>query len=415
MAHPSPRSPRRRAWRALVVVPLAAIAAACVAPPLPPPGSSTTTSSTAATSSTTSTAPPIGDGRPTPPLVTDGADLVDAQGETVTLRGINWFGFETETHLVHGLWARDYRAMLAQIADLGYDTIRLPWSVQAIRSSSISGLNTSLGANAQLAGKTPLQAMDAIIDGAADEGLLVLLDNHRLNDASIPELWYGDGYTEQDWLDSWRLLADRYADRPNVIGADLKNEPHGAATWGSGNLTTDWRLAAERAGEVVLSEAPHWLIVVEGVSGTVPGQQLSGHWWGGNLEAAGAYPVRLSIPHRVVYSPHEYGPGVYDQAWFHTGDLTATMHDRWEKGFGYLQTQDIAPVLVGEFGGKSVDTTSLEGRWQNLFVDWLDARELSFTYWTWNPNSSDTGGVLTDDWTTVRADKQAMLDRLLDG
>ena len=33
----------------------------------------------------------------------------------------------------------------------------------------------------------------------------------------------------------------------DVIGADLKNETHGPATWGTGG-PTDWRRAAERAG-----------------------------------------------------------------------------------------------------------------------------------------------------------------------
>lgn len=30
-------------------------------------------------------------------------------------------------------------------------------------------------------------------------------------------------------------------------------------------------------------------------------------------------------------------------------------------------------------------------------------------YWSWNPNSGDTGGILNDDWTTVRQDKVNLL------
>jgi hypothetical protein len=37
------------------------------------------------------------------------------------------------------------------------------------------------------------------------------------------------------------MLAGRYRGNPTVIGADLDNEPHGAATWGDGNPQTDWR------------------------------------------------------------------------------------------------------------------------------------------------------------------------------
>ena len=33
-----------------------------------------------------------------------------------------------------------------------------------------------------------------------------------------------------------------------------------------------------------------------------------------------------------------------------------------------------------------------------------------FTYWSWNPNSGDTGGIALDDWTTVNQAKQAILE-----
>ncbi len=36
-------------------------------------------------------------------------------GQKINLHGINWFGFETDTHVVHGLWARGYKDMIAQI------------------------------------------------------------------------------------------------------------------------------------------------------------------------------------------------------------------------------------------------------------------------------------------------------------
>lgn len=347
------------------------------------------------------------------PLATRGSRIVDALGEPVVLRGVNWFGFETEIHVVHGLWVRSYRDQLRQIRSLGYNVIRLPFSLASLRATSISGVHYGLGANAELQGRTPLEAMDLVIQAAQEEGLLVLLDNHRANDASIPELWYGDGFSEQEWIDAWVGLATRYALQSNVIGADLKNEPHGAASWGTGDPATDWRLAAERAGNAILARNPRWLIVVEGIGGDVAGQQLPGHWWGGNLEGVRQWPVRLSVPDRLVYSPHEYGPGVYPQAWFSGPDVAAVLRDRWEKGFAYIAREGIAPILVGEFGGREVGLDTVEGRWQNQLVDYLGELGLSFTYWSWNPNSSDTGGLLQDDWQTEHAAKQAMLGRAL--
>jgi len=183
-----------------------------------------------------------------------------------------------------------------------------------------------------------------ILDEAKRHDLLILLDCHRLNDREIPGLWYGDGFTEKDWIDTWRLLARRYRNRQNIVGADLKNEPHGRASWGTDDIKTDWRLAAERAGNGILEVNPDWLIVVEGVEKNVPGQKLSGHWQGGNLEGVRMFPVRLAVPNKLVYSPHEYGPGVHNSAWFYADDFPENLYRRWELDFYYIVQQGIAPV-----------------------------------------------------------------------
>jgi endoglucanase len=347
------------------------------------------------------------------PLSTQGAKIVDARGRTVLLRGVNWFGIETGLHAPDGLSSRDYKEMLSQIKSLGYNLIRLPYSVQSLRSQDVNGINFQLGSNQELQGKSPLEVMDAVIQEANRQGLLVLLDSHRLNDQRIPELWYGDGFTEADWIDTWKMLATRYKNYPNVIGADLKNEPHGRASWGTNDQETDWRLAAERAGNAILAINPNWLIVVEGVEKNVPGQKLPSHWMGANLEGVERFPVRLSKANKLVYSPHEYGPGVYNQPWFNESSFPNNLESRWETGWHYIATKSTAPILIGEFGGRQVDTNSKEGTWQRKLVDYIRQKDLSFSYWSWNPNSADTGGILQDDWQTANADKQELLQGLL--
>ena len=348
-----------------------------------------------------------------PPLSTNRSKIVDANGRSVLLRGVNWFGIETEMHAPHGLWKRDYKEMLAQLKGLGYNMIRLPYSVQSLRASDVTGIDFSIGSNKELEGKSPLEVMDAVIQEAQRQGLLILLDSHRLNDQRIPELWYGDGFTEADWIDTWKMLATRYKNQANVIGADLKNEPHGRASWGTNNKETDWRLAAERAGDAILSINRNWLIVVEGVEKNVPGQKLAVHWMGGNLEGVERFPVRLSRPNKLVYSPHEYGPGVFDQPWFSESRFPNNLTSRWETAWNYIATKGIAPVLIGEFGGRQVDKNSKEGVWQRKLIDFISQKNLSFAYWSWNPNSTDTGGILQDDWLSVDAPKQEILQGLL--
>jgi endoglucanase len=348
------------------------------------------------------------------PLSTRQSEIVDATGQSVLLRGVNWFGLETETHTPHGLWRRDYKSMLAQIKSLGFNFVRLPFSVVALKldASAVNSINFDIGSNGELRGKSPLQIMDAVVQEAGRQGLMVLLDNHALNDQVLPEVWYDNQVSEADWIRVWTMLADRYKSQPNVIGADLLNEPHGKASWGTGNPATDWRLAAERAGNAIGAVNPNWLILVEGVENNVPGQKLQ-HWLGGNLEGVRNFPVRLNQSRKLVYSPHEYGPGVYDQPWFKDPNFLQNLTSRWETGFNYIVRQGMAPVLIGEFGGRQVDTTSVEGLWQRQLVSFIGSQRLSFAYWSFNPNSADTGGLLLDDWQTVDSNKQQLLSSLL--
>ena len=348
------------------------------------------------------------------PLSTDGGDIVDARGETIVLQGVNWFGFETANHAPHGLWSRDYKDMLRQIKQLGFNTVRMPFSLEALESSTTSGIDYGGGRNAELEGKTPQQVMDIIIDEAGAQGLMVILDNHsQSDDGFMYPLWYGqDGYTEKDWISAWKKLAQRYEDTPQVIAADLKNEPHGSATWGTGG-PTDWRRAAQRAGNAVLAKNPNLLILVEGIEAPVAGGQLDRHWWGGNLEGVRTAPVKLSTANKLVYSPHEYGPGVFAQPWFSDPNMASILQNRWDTGFGYIQKKGIAPLLVGEFGAKNVGLDTIEGQWIRQFTEYLRSRGISWTFWAWNPNSGDTGGVLKDDWTTVHAEKMDMLSELM--
>jgi endoglucanase len=348
------------------------------------------------------------------PLSTRGNDIVDARGSRVLIQGVNWFGFETANHAPHGLWIRDYRDMLKQIKQQGFNTIRLPFSLTALKASTTTGIDYSNGKNAALAGKTPQQVMDIIIKEAGRQGLMVILDNHsQADDGFMYDLWYGqDGYTERDWISAWSALAKRYARMPQVIGADLKNEPHGRATWGTGG-PTDWRRAAQRAGNAVLAQNPHLLVIVEGIESPLSGGKLDRHWWGGNLEGVRRNPVTLKVKNQLVYSPHEYGPEVFAQPWFSESNMSAILKQRWQAGFGYIHEQKIAPVFVGEFGAKQVSTDTVEGRWFREFTDYLASTGMSWSFWAWNPNSGDTGGILQEDWITINQAKMDVLSELI--
>jgi len=49
------------------------------------------------------------------------------------------------------------------------------------------------------------------------------------------------------------------------------------------------------------------------------------------------------------------------------------------------------------------------GVWQRSLVAFLKAHNISYMYWSWNPDSGDTGGILQDDWKTVNQAKLRIL------
>jgi endoglucanase len=332
-------------------------------------------------------------------------ELVNSSCQQVQLTGVNWFGMETGSFAPHGLDVRNWQAMLDQMVHSGFNTIRFPFSNQFLDDPEAlpQGINYRL--NPDLRGLRGLSLLDKLIEGARERGLKVILDRHRPTSEAQSELWYTPQVPESRWISDWVMLAEHYRGNDTVIGADLHNEPHGPATWGTGNLKTDWRLAAERAGNAILKVNPDWLIIVQGI------EQYDGdyYWWGGNLEGAEQYPVRLSEPDKLVYSTHDYGPEVYPQSWFWASDFPHNLEHIWQQHWGYLQLEGRAPVLVGEFGARSVGK-GVEGMWLSALVAFMKNYGFSYTYWAWNPDSGDTGGLLKDDWKTLDQAKLARLE-----
>ncbi|MCC6136706.1 MAG: cellulase family glycosylhydrolase [Gammaproteobacteria bacterium] len=344
----------------------------------------------------------------------DQGAIHDTSGRAVQLRGVNWFGFETADHIVHGLWARNWKDMIAQIKAVGFNAVRIPICPATLAGAEVNSVNAAL--NPDLTGKNSLQVLDAVLGEFDRQGLYILLDHHRLDcNGEITELWYNPTYPESQWINDLAFMAGRYKNLPHFIGIDLKNEPHGAATWGLGNPATDWNSAAEKAARAVLNAAPETLIFVEGIQDNPTCSGPVNHWWGGNLEPLACTP--LTIPaNRLVLSPHVYGPDVYNQPYFNAADFPKNLPAIWDAHFGQFRAAGYA-IAIGETGGRYGHGGDPKDRiWQDALIDFLIQRDIQHLfYWSWNPNSGDTGGILQDDWKSVWPDKIDLLNRLWGG
>jgi endoglucanase len=364
---------------------------------------------------------------------TSGSQILDAAGNPVRIAGINWYGFETTDEVAHGLWSQDYHTVVDDIRNLGYNTIRIPFSNQMVENPVVPdnlGYYGNTGPiNTDLKGLNSLQILQKIVAYAGQDGLKVILDDHRSeagNSAEQNGLWYTSTYTNQDWVNDWVTVATMFANNPTVIGFDLRNEPHTptgdtyaeGATWGSGDPATDVRLAYEAAGNAILKVDPQALIFCEGIA-EYPDSSASGGydstWWGGDLQGVAQYPVVLSSGGHVVYSAHDYGPNLFQQTWFNSSTTPASLDAVWTKYWGYIPQQGIAPLWVGEFGtgngatDVSDSTAGSQGQWFSSLVSYIASNKLNWTYWALN--GEDSYALLDNQYdpTPVSAAKQAAL------
>ena len=252
----------------------------------------------------------------------------------------------------------------------------------------------------------------------------------------------GEEITYDMWIESVTWLAEKYKNDDTIIAYDLKNEPHGKrgyngttcptdiAKWDDSEDLNNWAFAATECGNSILDVNPNALILIEGVEqypktekgytyDTADIWQASadvspwyGAWWGGNLRGVKDYPIDFGSKSRnsqIVYSPHDYGPSVYNQTWFDKDFTTQTLlDDYWYDTWAYINDQDIAPLLIGEWGGHM--DGGKNQKWMELLRDYMIDNHINHTFWCLNPNSGDTGGLLDSSFTVWDDEKYDLFE-----
>ena len=315
--------------------------------------------------------------------------------------------------------------------------------------------------------KNSMEIFDVIMQKCKKYGIKALVDVHSPashNSGHNYALWYYeptaddcDGMatghfskekiTWDDWVDSITWLAEKYKNDDTIIAYDLKNEPHGKrmfdgttcpsnmAKWDNSTDKNNWKYSAEECAKSILKVNPHALILVEGIEQSPmtdrgvtwddpdkynpkPGEEKwYGAWWGGNLRGVKDLPV-LPESNQIVYSPHDYGPSVYAQRWFYNDDntpknfTTETLLDEyWRDTWAYINEDDIAPLLIGEWGGH-MDGAENQ-KWMGLLRDYMINHHINHTFWCLNPNSGDTGGLLDTQFQNWDAKKYGLFEEAL--
>lgn len=303
---------------------------------------------------------------------------------------------------------------------------------------------------------------DVLMKKCKKYGIKALIDIHSPashNSGHNYNLWYyepsaadadnmaansktGEEINYDMWIESVTWLAEKYKNDDTIIAYDLKNEPHGKrgyngttcptdiAKWDDSEDLNNWAFAATECGNSILDVNPNALILIEGVEqypktekgytyDTADIWQASadvspwyGAWWGGNLRGVKDYPIDFGSKSRnsqIVYSPHDYGPSVYNQTWFDKDFTTQTLlDDYWYDTWAYINDQDIAPLLIGEWGGHM--DGGKNQKWMELLRDYMIDNHINHTFWCLNPNSGDTGGLLDSSFTVWDDEKYDLFE-----
>lgn len=348
------------------------------------------------------------------------------------IRGISHFGFGGSTLQPQFLWSMGWKDQIAQIKELGFNAVRVPITPDTLYDTKpvFEHGYFDVRKNPEFVGKTALQVLDLWMAEADRQGLYLMLDLHSISNKRAYPTWYvsnpadfnltynNKAYTKEDWIRDLTFVAKRYAHLPHFFAIDIYNEPNGPVRWSAGDPSSTnpdnfWKPAAEAAAKAILAANPNLLIFVQGINGNHDGREKPNVPinWGEDFQPQAWLP--LDIPaDKLVLSPHTYGPDVYKKSSFSAANYPANLAANWDTLFG--QFYPAHPVVIGEWGGKYGTGTGgqKDVQWQNAFVDYLISKNMRDTfYWSYTPNSHDTGGIL-DDQLKVRQDKMTLLRKL---
>ncbi len=436
-----------------------------------------------AAGATNSPYPPAGRGAsllPATYLKTAGSQIVDLDGNPVRIAAVGWAGSDSAGGALQGLWRVGYDVVLDSIKADGFNAVRIPWIdaglYAPVPQSAPSGapyVDYGRGRNGELRGLNTLQAFERIVAYAGKIGLKIIFDHHSNEGwtaANYNGLWFDlePGYiategshdasgaprigktTQAAFFDNWLAIAKTFAGNPTVIGYDLDNEPNGFGdasphaniSWGAGDRVdglrvNDLKAMYQTLGNLIQAIDPGPLIICEGPQFYRPPPPGLGFDPAviapeGDLTGVLRDPVVLGVANKVVYSVHEYPNSIAAFA-PKTGETPPELHDygpgavaRMNKAWGFLVSQNIAPVFVGEMGATMSDAQAQ--RWAATLVSYLNGEQgalggprfsgaeqpVSATWWSAGRNDGVPNGTQSD-WGVgfYRPEVQAITDRLL--
>lgn len=389
--------------------------------------------------------------RPQVPLSSSSRWILDAAGQRVKLRCINWAG-HLEANVPEGLHRQPVEHTADWIAAQGFNCVRLTYSIDMARNpdvrveDSFRSAATAAGVdeaamvalyaaaaqeNPFLRGATVLDVFDRVQAALWDRGVMTILDNHVSKASWCCDLGDGNGWWKDarpymaensryfdtgEWHDGLRAMAAWSRTRPGVVGLSLRNELRASVL--QIPLAADtWLAYMPPAAQLVHDANPDALVVVGGVNG---GTDLSplrtramglGSWASKRVWEAHSYSFTITTPSLGICPllKAEYGGlfgFVLEQGQRHTGPLFLSE-------FG-----------VGMTGGPHDGLSDDDYRYLTCLVEYMESNDADWALWAVQGSYyvrgktvdyNETWGALDYDWSGWRNPKfKSMLGKMVD-
>ncbi|KAH9906193.1 glycoside hydrolase family 5 protein [Xylariomycetidae sp. FL2044] len=307
------------------------------------------------------------------PLSTSSRWILDADGNRVKLRCVNWAGHQ-EVNIPEGLNKQSVDYIAELVAAQGFNCVRLTYSIDhalnpdlkisesftaaaAAAEVSVDDMN---GMYASVAEKNPWaadattrDAYAAVIAALWKNGVMTILDNHvskatwccNIDDGNG---WWDEGFgynamnsryfKTQDWLSGLEAVADWSVSQPGVVGMGLRNEVREWLLQGL-NGREDWYDFMGQGARRVHAANPELLVVMGGTQSStdlthVRSRNIDWSAWAG----------------KHVWEWHAYSFTVTFAVDF--GDC-ALLQQEYGLFDGFVLAQDqayTAPLILSEFG-----------------------------------------------------------------
>ncbi|KAK5629576.1 hypothetical protein RRF57_005291 [Xylaria bambusicola] len=233
------------------------------------------------------------------PLKTSSRWILDADGNRVKLRCVNWAG-HLETNTPEGLNKQPVQHIADFVASQGFNCVRLTYSIDhalnpdtplsqsftkaaTAASVDVNAMNSIYAQvvekNSFAANGTNRDAYEAVIAALWSRGVMTILDNHVSKASWCCDLTDGNGWWDkgagynaansrffntENWLKGVESMATWANSQPGVIGMGLRNEIREFLLQGTFNGREDWYNFLGQAAKRVHAANPSVLILMGG-------------------------------------------------------------------------------------------------------------------------------------------------------